>query len=285
MTLTIRGITYHVAIGGDPKRERAAILLHGFTGSGEDWDGVVPMLREAGVATVAVDLVGHGGTGVAVTPTRYAMPETVRDLTLVLDALSIERADWIGYSMGGRVALHFALASPARVRTLILESASPGIADAEAREERHRGDDTLARHIEERGMEWFADYWTSLPLFATQASLPLEVRATQHARRLRNDAVGLARSLRGMGQGAHEYVGDQLTRLHCPTLLIAGDRDPKYVEVARAMEAQIAGARCLIVPDAGHNVHLEAPEAFALATLDHWRAMDGAGVAEPSSRS
>ena len=134
-------------------------------------------------------------------------------------------------------------------------------------------------------MEWFADYWTSLPLFATQASLPMEARAALHARRMRNDPVGLARSLRGMGQGAHESVGDQLARLRCPTLLLAGERDPKYVEVARAMEAEIHGARCLIVPNAGHNVHLEAPEAFALATLDHWRAIQGAAVTESSSRS
>jgi len=285
MTLTIRGVTYHVAIAGDPKQERAAVLLHGFTGSSEDWDGVTPALRDAGVATVAVDLIGHGRTGVAVTPSRYAMPETLRDLTLILDALSIERADWIGYSMGGRAALHFALSNPARVRTLILESASPGIADATSRDERRRGDDTLARHIEERGMEWFADYWTALPLFATQASLSIETRSAQHAKRLRNDAVGLARSLRGMGQGAQEYVGDQLARLRCPTLLIAGERDLKYVEVARAMEAAIPGARCLIIPDVGHNVHLEAPEAFALATLDHWRSVEGARTAESSSRS
>lgn len=283
MTLTIRGVAYHVAVEGDPKRQRTAILLHGFSGSSKDWDGIVPMLCDAGFATAAIDLIGHGRTDVAATPARYAMAETVRDLTILLDTLSIERADWIGYSMGGRVALHFALANPARVRTLILESASPGIADAEAREERHRDDDTLARRIEERGMEWFADYWTSLPLFATQASLPMETRAAQHVRRLCNNAAGLARSLRGMGQGAQEYVGDRLAPLHCPTLLIVGERDPKYVQVARSMESEIPGARCLIVPGAGHNVHLEAPEAFGHAILDHWHAIDGAAITESSS--
>ncbi|MBI4364586.1 MAG: 2-succinyl-6-hydroxy-2,4-cyclohexadiene-1-carboxylate synthase [Candidatus Latescibacteria bacterium] len=283
--VTVRGVPYHLEIAGEPARERAVLLLHGFAGSGEDWAETTPRLREAGLAVVAVDLVGHGGSAATEEPERYTMRETVRDLDAILDALRVERADWLGYSMGGRVALHLALALPARVRSLILESASPGIADAEARASRRAADDALADRIEERGVEWFADYWRSIPLFETQWDLPEAVREVLHARRLRNNPRGLARSLRGMGQGVQEYLGDRLAGLKCPLLLIAGERDLKYVEVSRSLWEAIPGSNCGIVAGAGHAVHLEAPDAFAEALADHWEAIEGAHAAQPSSHS
>ena len=285
MTLAVRGVDYKVAVEGDPARKRAVVLLHGFAGSAEDWRSVAALLQGAGFATVAVDLVGHGGTSAPLDPSRYTMHETVLDLAAILDALSIDRADWLGYSMGGRVALHFALAYPARVRSLILESASPGIAETSEREARRRSDETLAARIEERGIGWFADHWASLPIFETQARLPAEVRASLHARRLRNDAGGLARSLCGMGQGAQEYAGGNLARLMCPVLLIAGDLDAKYVQIAHALHHSIPDSQCSVIPRAGHNVHLEAPEAFGKALVDHLNATETRTIPEASSRS
>lgn len=285
MNPTVRGVPYHLAIDGDPARERGVVLLHGFSGSSEDWLEITPRLRQAGLAVVAVDLIGHGRSGAPADPARYTMAETVRDLESILGALRVARADWLGYSMGGRVALHFALAHPSRVRSLILESSSPGIADTEARAARRAADDALADRIEERGIRWFADYWRSIPLFETQWELPEAVRDALHARRLGNNPTALARSLRGMGQGVHEYLGDRLSLLKCPLLLLAGERDLKYVEVSRALWEMIPGSNCGIVAGAGHAVHLEAPEAFAEALADHWQTIEGARAAGPSSHS
>lgn len=285
MILTIRGVRYHLAVDGEPARDRPIFLLHGFSGSTDDWAEITPRLREVGLAVVAVDLIGHGKTGAPLDPARYSMAETVRDLESIVRDLRVERADWLGYSMGGRVALHFALACPSRVRSVILESASSGIADVEARTERRAADDALADRIEERGIEWFADYWRSISLFETQWELPEATRASLHARRLRNNPEGLARSLRGMGQGAHDYLGDRLSQLECPVLLIAGERDLKYVEVARALWEEISGSNCGIVAGAGHTVHLEAPEAFAQALADHWNAAAEVRAPQASSHS
>src|SRR5262249_43240556 len=157
-------------------------LLHGFSGSSGDWADLVPSLRSLGRASVAVDLVGHGGTEATSDPERYTMRETVADLDRILATLGIPRADWVGYSMGGRVALPVARAHPERVNSLALESASAGIEDPEARARRRREDETLARRIEERGIEWFADYWSTLPLFETQWEQSPATRARLLAR-------------------------------------------------------------------------------------------------------
>jgi 2-succinyl-6-hydroxy-2,4-cyclohexadiene-1-carboxylate synthase len=279
MNLEIRGLDYNVVVEGDPARERTAVLLHGFTGSSEDWRLLMPVLRHVGLAVVAPDLPGHGLTGLPESAARYALDETARDLDLLRHELGIESAVWLGYSMGGRVALHYALAHPTRVRSLVLESTSPGIADPASRGDRRRADDLLADRIEERGMAWFADYWSSLPLFETQWDLPLATRNALRARRERNRPAGLAGSLRGMGQGAHEYMGERLEGLGCRMLLIAGERDLKYVNVARQIAESIPNATCLVVPGVGHTVHLEAPDVFAQACAVHCIVSEGADSA------
>ena len=284
MNLILRDVAYHLTIDGDPATEPAAVLLHGFSGSGADWSELIPRLRRLGRAVVAIDLAGHGGSQAPEDPARYTMAETVRDLDAILADLGIAEADWVGYSMGGRVALHVALAHPLRVRSLALESASAGIEDSAARERRRLADNALAARIEERGIEWFADYWGTLPLFETQLELPPATLAALRARRLANNPMGLAHSLRGMGQGAQDYVGGRLPELPSGTLFLAGERDPKYVEVARRASSVVPGARCVVVPRAGHTVHLEAPDDFAGALASHWNAVPApqtVGTASP----
>ena len=98
-------------------------------------------------------------------------PTLVQDLTALLDRLGIARAPVVGYSMGGRVALHLALGAPERVAALVLESASPGIADAAQRAARVKSDEALADDIERLGIEAFVDRWEAQPLFASQSRL------------------------------------------------------------------------------------------------------------------
>ena len=273
MNLDIRGVTYHLEVEGNPAAEPAAILLHGFSGSSADWRELHPRLRGMGRAVVSVDLAGHGLTSAPSDLARYTMPETVRDLDAIASQVGAARADWVGYSMGGRVALHMALAYPSRVRSLVIESASAGIEDAQSRARRRHSDDALAERIEQRGIEWFADYWGTLPLFETQWELPPATLSALRQRRLENSTAGLALSLRGMGQGAHDYVGGRLREIQGDVLFLAGDRDLKYLEVARRAAAAVPGARCVIVPGAGHTVHLESPDAFADALATFWNVV------------
>lgn len=269
--VTVNGLGLNVQVAGSGP---ALLLLHGFTGSIASWGGHRPLFaRHATV--VAVDLIGHGDSDVPPEPACYAMERCVADLMALLDHLGLERVAVLGYSMGARVALHLAHAAPRRISALLMESGSPGLATPEERAARRAADERLAAEIERDGVEAFVDRWERLPLFATQQTLPPEARAALRRQRLRNSAVGLANSLRGMGTGAQESLWDRLGEIEVPALLIAGALDAKFRAIATEMAPAMPRARAAIVPGAGHTVHLEQPEEFERLVVNELSALSG----------
>ena len=252
------GLALHVELGGTGP---AIVLLHGFTGSVASWSALARRLQPR-FTTVLVDLPGHGNSSAPLDAARYALPRFADDLAFLFDALSLDRVAMLGYSLGGRAALHFALRHPSRLSALVLESTSPGIAAESERAERAAADAELASFIEREGIEAFVNRWERLPLWASQAELPGESRSSLRAQRLDNTALGLANSLRGAGAGATEPVSDRLGEIVVPALLIAGALDTKYATAARAMAGAMRRARAAVVERAGHAVHLERPDEF-----------------------
>ena len=270
MTGVVGAMHYQVDVGDGLRLhvERAGhgppvMLLHGFTGATETWEPLAAALRDR-FTTIAVDLPGHGSSGAPADPARYRLDRVADDLARVLDVLGISAAIVLGYSMGGRTALRFALRHPERVTALVLESTSPGIEDPRERDARLLADRALADDIERDGIEAFVDRWERLPLWDTQMALSPAVQEALRAQRLRNDPRGLANSLRGASAGADVPLaaGDLAP---VPVLLIAGALDGKYVALAHRMAALLAHARLVVVPGAGHAVHLEQPAAFGEA--------------------
>jgi 2-succinyl-6-hydroxy-2,4-cyclohexadiene-1-carboxylate synthase len=263
MYVTLRdGLRLHVQVegAGDP-----LLLIHGFTGSVEAWGEDLLSGLCHGHSVLAVDLLGHGRSDGSTEPNRFAMDEIMRDLLEVLDRLGAIRARWLGYSMGARVALAAAVLHPDRVSSLVLESGSPGLENENARRARRRADEALAEGILRGGMEAFVDHWLGLPLFATQGKLPTDVRAAARERRLRNQPEMLAACLRGLGVGAQPSFWGRLAEVQVPTLLLAGEEDQKFTEIAIRMSAQMPAAELRVVPKAGHTIHLENPFAWLAA--------------------
>ena len=224
------------------------VLLHGFTHTGASWDPVVAALGES-YRPLAPDIRGHG----------TASERRPVDLDHVIEDLSTrapQRFTLAGYSMGGRIALHAALALGGRVERLLLIGASPGIADPTERAARRADDEQLARELDRSTIEEFARRWAQTPVLAGQ---PPAARAAAHADRLRSTPAGLARALRGLGTGALPSLWERLGELRMPVELLVGERDMKFREVAERMGEGIARARVHVIPGAGHAVHLEAP--------------------------
>jgi len=265
---------------GPPRRDRAApgsgahaaesavVLLHGFTGSRHAWRTDVVRALAAEHTLLLPDLIGHGESEPASRPERFALSEVVDDVCELLDARGIECAPWIGYSMGGRIALGAAVLRPERVSALVLEGASPGLASEADRAARRRSDGELAARIERDGIEAFVEFWTSQPLFATQRRLDPALRERQRALRLGQQPASLAACLRGLGTGTQPSLWDALEHVHVPTLVLAGAEDPKFVAIGEQMCARLPHAMRHIVLDAGHTTSLEQPEAYAKAVVD-----------------
>ena len=228
--------------------DRPLVLLHGFTQTRQSWRRTVQALAGR-YRAFAPDLPGHGQAAhrVASFAATDAYIRTLGPRILV------------GYSMGGRIALHAAFTVPG-IEHLVLIGASPGIADPAERERRRAADEALAARIETMTIEEFAREWGAQPLFAGQ---PERVAAAAYADRLRNTPAGLAAALRGLGTGLMEPLWERLGELTIPVTLITGERDEKFTAIAEAMLARLPRARHVIVPGTGHAPQLEAPEAVA----------------------
>ncbi|MDZ7778876.1 MAG: alpha/beta fold hydrolase [Gemmatimonadota bacterium] len=241
------------------------VLIHGFTGAAASWS---PELRAGlggeGRGVVPLDLPGHGA--------RAGDGAEGMDLDAVLAGIGSAvpgTFDLVGYSMGARVALHFAVRFPGRVRRLVLESGSPGLASARERARRREADERLAERIEEDGVGAFVADWRRNPVLAPgPRRAPTADRRAERIRR-GNRAHGLAGALRTLGTGALPSLWDRLPALAAPTLLLVGALDSKFVAIAERMERSIPAATLEVVPDAGHTVHLDRPEAWLTAVRGH----------------
>lgn len=258
MKTMINGVRYNVEQCGDGF---PLVLLHGFTGAASTWKPFCPIWGQHSTLLM-VDLIGHGETESPGDMARYDIEKAAMDLKELCDQLGIEKADFLGYSMGGRTAITFASLFPERVRKLVLESTTPGMVNYEDREARIQQDHKLADRIENEGLERFIDFWESIPLFKSQLNLPAEVREQIRSQRLRNDPAGLANSLRGMGTGAQPSWWDKLEVFGFETLLITGELDEKFCKIATDMASRLRNPTHLTINGCGHAIHVEEREKF-----------------------
>jgi 2-succinyl-6-hydroxy-2,4-cyclohexadiene-1-carboxylate synthase len=274
--MRLNDLEFNVEVDG---RGPALLLLHGFTGSVRTWDEIRPTLRDV-AQVITIDLIGHGRSAAPDDPRRYSFDWATQDLVALLNSLRLPTVNLVGYSMGGRLALHLALEIPERISTLIVESASPGIEDPLARRQRVDGDAALAEGILRNGIQAFVDEWERLPLLQLAPHVSAETAARQRAQRLENSPTGLAYSLLGMGAGQQSPVWSQLKDLTMPVTLIVGAEDFRYTELAQQMVQLIPMADLAVVAAAGHTVHLDQPERF----VEHVKAGIEKKLTHPATR-
>lgn len=240
-------------------------MLHGFAGTGRSWDGVLAHLPAERYRPLALDLCGHG---VARNGSSGEGQQRDADAEIDFDscgasvlARAPERFILCGYSLGGRLALHIALAAPERISKLVLVASSPGIEDSIERAQRRAADRALAEEIEAGSIKRFVERWCSQPMFASD---PEPVAALARADYLRNRPRELAAVLRGLGSGEMGSLWSRLGELLMPVTVLAGNRDAKFQELAWRMVELLPDAR-LKIAAGGHRLPLECPAAVAAA--------------------
>jgi len=155
-------------------RERDTVLLfHGFSGSLEDWRDISTSL-DSRFNYTGVDLIGHGKSVSPTDVAKYYPDILVRYIDDILNCLSISKVILLGYSIGGRAALFYAVNQLGKIKGLILESTTAGIENEKDRNERIKSDEELAQYIEKHNIENFVELWMDKEIFNTQRRLEVE---------------------------------------------------------------------------------------------------------------
>ncbi|MFY4777281.1 2-succinyl-6-hydroxy-2,4-cyclohexadiene-1-carboxylate synthase [Metabacillus sp. RGM 3146] len=257
MIKNVKNLHYHIEIYGEGE---PLVFLHGFTGSSQNW---IPFVDSfPGFRLILIDIIGHGKSASPKETEHYSMMNAVEDLKIIVEELAGEPVSLLGYSMGGRLALSFAMTYPEWVEKVILESSSPGLKAPAERKKRMQQDQSLADEIQVKGISAFVDKWENISLFETQKRLPEKLRKCIREQRLQNVPEGLAGSLIGMGTGAQPSWWDRLNRFNKKVLLISGQWDTKFCMINEEMQSLLPEASLQIIKDSGHAVHVEQPQIF-----------------------
>lgn len=238
------------------------ILLHGWMGSGVDFNPVIELLRSR-FYCIAIDLPGHGKTEVTGSDPGYDFVNTADGIVRLLASLHIDCCTIAGYSFGGRLALYLALTFPDRFNSVILESTSPGLATSSERTHRISNDDRIIDRLETIDFPTFINDWYRQPLFfgiTEHPDFPILIE-----RRLRNRPTNLAKSLQYAGLGRQPYLGGRFQTFDLPILLIVGEHDAKFLAIAQNITQTCPSSRIDIISNCSHNVHFQQPQLWVAA--------------------
>jgi len=274
-------LTYYEDEGPTPpsaRRETPVVLIHGHSADLRLWEPQAPALLDAGWRVVRYDVRGHGRSSAPATG--YDWEHYLADLRALLDHLRVERAHLAGISMGGAIALGFALEEPGRVASLaLLDSALPGFAYSPQFED---DIERLRQAMRVEGPRAALErHWLTHPIFEGVRRRP---EAFAALRRMvldypAADYLDEAEYAQTGGRLAAPPERPAIERLHevrAPALVIVGEMDlPDFLIIADILAENLPRARKLVVPDAGHLPSLERPEVVNPALLSFLAAVDG----------
>ncbi len=244
-------------------------FVHGFSEDMGTWAQLVDLFQKNtaynNYALHCIDLIGHGKSSKPRSAKYYGMDHVIKEIHRTIHTKltnTSEKYILLGYSLGGRIAMHYALQHAKELQALILESAAFGIEDAAQRQARKEQDEKLAHMIEQNGIEYFEKYWSALDIFKSQQCLDAHSKAQIKHRRLQNQPHALAHTLRMTGQGKVAYIKHNILQLPLPILYIYGELDKKYAELAQALPMDAKNLTVRKIKQAGHNTHMEKPLDF-----------------------
>lgn len=251
---------------GDPP----LVLVHGYTGSAQDWAEVAPRLADRR-RVVAYDHRGHGGSTHLGDVDGYSFDLLLADLEAFLDGLGLGTVDLLGHSMGGVVALRYTLAHPERVRSLVLmdTGAEPaGPMPVEAIE----GLTVVGRT---QGMPVVYEIIKAELGVGRRRREPSEAELARDRARDERVAASFAsldpEAFLALGRALHDYPSlvDRLGEVGCPTTVLVGARDTGLRPSAELLAERIAGAALHVVAGAGHSPQEDAPDRWLAVVEEH----------------
>lgn len=257
MKLISNGLEYYAQIAQNKPNLPYVLMLHGFLGSGRVFQPLISGLTDFS-NPVTLDLAGHGRSTGTDRPARYKTEKQLSDLKSIILRFQFSPLILYGYSMGGRLALQFAIQYPQFVSGLILESSTFGISGDSERRNRAVTDQKRAEAIEQNFSD-FLNQWQKLSLFGNESGTGDHKTLYQKVMRTQEPAY-LAACLRGFGSGVMPPVFDKLGTLNMPALLITGEMDEKFVSIHEQIAGELPDAKSRVISKAAHRVHQDQPE-------------------------
>lgn len=254
-------------------RGTAIVFVHEFSGDLRSWETQMRYFSRR-YRCVAYNARGYPPSDVPEDPRAYSQVQAVDDLRGVLDHLGLAAAHVVGLSMGGYATLHFGLTHPDRARSLTV--AGCGYGSGGDHERFQRDVDHTARELQERGMAPVAGFYSRGPSRVQFIAKDPKGWQEFHDRLAAQSALGHALTLRGVQRARPSVfeLGDRLERLEVPTLIVTGDEDDPCLEPAIFMKRRIPSAGLVVIPNSGHTINLEEPDAFNRAVLDFLIAVE-----------
>ena len=235
---------YYEVHGAGP----ALLLSHGYSATSQMWRGQIDAFSRH-YKLITWDMRGHGQSDYPQDQAAYSEDATVDDMAAVLDAVGARDAVIGGLSLGGYMSLAFRLRHPERVRALLIIDTGPGFKNDEARAAWNKHAATFALEFEKNGLE------------------SLKARSSEMAESSHRDASGLIKAAKGMLTQRDPGVINSLPTIDLPSLVLVGQEDKPFLAAADYMAAKIPGATKVVIPNAGHAVNIDQPEAFNAAVL------------------
>ncbi len=256
----INGVNLNYEITGQGE---AVVFLHGMTGSTQDWANQIAVLSPK-YKVVALDLRGHGRSAAPSREEEYSVPISTDDVFALLNMLNIKKCCLVGHSLGGFVALEFALKHQGMLAALVLVDTSSGqFARAPGFAQLRQKLDELARS---QGVEAAFEYdAANNPTRIERFQKHPELKEVTRRKVLMTSVDGYIYFSRAIGKW--EPVMPRLSEIKVPTLIYWGDEDLGFTEAVQVLEKGIPDSELVTVKGAGHSPHEEAPDVFNEALL------------------
>jgi pimeloyl-ACP methyl ester carboxylesterase len=271
-TVTVGDIT--IAYDSVGEGVPSLVLVHGFTGTRADFEAVrEPLARNRRVITV--DNRGHGDTTHPADPTTYNFSQLVADLAGFLGEVGDGPVHLLGHSMGGMIAMHFALEHPDKLASLVLMDTSAAGPDMPV-EFTEEVSEIIFGPVRDHGLDAFRSWSASRE--NTETDLLIAVKGQAWLDRNENERYAVLDPNVVLAMGpkvfGHESVLDHLRSVVVPTTVIVGSNDAAFVGPSRAIHEAISGSELVVIDGAFHSPQHTHPEQWLAAVEAHMRRID-----------
>ena len=256
----INGVNLNYEVAGQGE---VVVFLHGMTGSTRDWANQIPALSSK-YRVVALDHRGHGQSAAPTREEEYSMQIFANDVFGLLTSLNIKKCCLVGHSLGGFIALEFALKHQDMLAALVLVDTSSGeFVRAPNYAQMRQKLDELASY---QGMEAAFEYnVANNPMMIERFQKYPEMKEISRRKMLMTSVDGYIYVSKAMDKW--QPVTSRLSEIKVPTLIYWGDEDLGFTEAVQILKRGIADSELVTVKGVGHSPHEEAPDVFTEALL------------------